>query len=127
MCPKPLFLVAYCMACSHSLHLATQGCEFEGIGEFMYKFVLMIGLVLSISMLSVDYTSVGIAQVQAADNMAQVRLILKKLRGSMASMKDFDDLEAAGMDKADVDKLRRAMKSKIKQMTTDAVDLITAL
>ncbi len=93
----------------------------------MYKFVLMIGLVVSMSMLSVDHTSVGIAQVQAADNMAQVRLILKKLRGSMASMKDFDELEAAGMDKADVDKLRRAMKLKIKQMTADAVDLIKAL
>lgn len=93
----------------------------------MLKFMLAMGLVLSMSMLSLEHASVGITQVQAADNMAQVRLILKKLRGSMASMKDFDDLEAAGMDKADVDTLRKAMKSKIKQMTKDAVELITAL
>jgi len=93
----------------------------------MGKFVLMIGLVLSLSMVSLNHASVGIAQVQAADNMAQVRLILKKLRSSMASLKDFDELEAAGMDKADVDRLRNAMKGKIKQMTTDAVELITAL
>jgi len=93
----------------------------------MGKFVLMIGLVLSLSMVSLSPASVGIAQVQAADNMAQVRLILKKLRSSMASLKDFDELEAAGMDKADVDRLRNAMKGKIKQMTTDAVELITAL
>ena len=45
----------------------------------------------------------------------------------MANMKDFDDLEAAGMDKSDVDRLRNAMKGKIKQMTSDAVDLIRVL
>ncbi|MCF6208611.1 MAG: hypothetical protein L3J61_04405 [Ghiorsea sp.] len=93
----------------------------------MRKFILMIGLVLSLSMVSLNHGSVGITQVQAAADMAQVRLILKKLRSSMASMKDFDELEAAGMDKADVDRLRKAMKGKIKQMTTDAVELITAL
>ena len=93
----------------------------------MRKFFLMIGLALSLSMVSLNHASIGIAQAQAADNMAQVRLILKKLRGSMASMKDFDELEAAGMDKTDVDRLRKAMKGKIKQMTADAVELITAL
>ena len=93
----------------------------------MRKFILMIGLALPLSMVPFNSASVGIAQVQAEDNMAQVRLILKKLRGSMASLKDFDELEAAGMDKADVDKLRNAMRGKIKQMTTDAVELITAL
>lgn len=60
-------------------------------------------------------------------NMANVQLILKKLRDSMTSMKDLDALEDAGMDKADVDKMRRAMKQKIQQMTTDAVDMIRAL
>lgn len=99
----------------------------DGVGDFMRKFILMIGMVLSLSMVSLNPASIGITQVQAADNMEQVRLILKKLRGSMASMKDFDELEAAGMDKADVDRLRKAMKGKIKQMTTDAVELITAL
>ncbi len=69
-----------------------------------------------------------ISSATAADtNMAQVQLILKKLRSSMANMKDFDELEAAGMDKKDVDRLRNAMKGKIKQMTSDAVDLIRVL
>ena len=118
-----LYVVVYIV-----ITLRVQECNtFDGAGDFMRKFVLMIGLVLSMSMVSLNHASVGIAQVQAADNMAQVRLILKKLRGSMASMKDFDELEAAGMDKADVDRLRKAMSGKIKQMTTDAVELITAL
>jgi hypothetical protein len=99
----------------------------DEVGDFMRKFVLMIGLVLCLSMISLNHVSIGIPQVQAADSMVQVRLILKKLRGSMASMKDFDELEAAGMDKVDVDKLRNAMKGKVKQMTADAVELITAL
>ncbi len=70
-----------------------------------------------------------VSQANAAGdvNMAQVQLILKKLRSSMANMKDFDDLEEAGMDKVDVDRLRSAMRNKIKQMTSDAVDLIRVL
>jgi len=73
-------------------------------------------------------SDVVVAKASAADsNMAQVQLILKKLRSSMANMKDFDELEAAGMDKQDVDRLRNAMKGKIKQMTSDAVDLIRVL
>ena len=80
-------------------------------------------LLLLIQMLSFSMVS----NTFAADNMAQVQLILKKLRSSMSNMKDFDELEAAGMDKADVDRLRNAMKGKIKQMTSDAVDLIRVL
>jgi hypothetical protein len=73
-------------------------------------------------------SDVVVAKASAADNnMAQVQLILKKLRSSMANMKDFDELEAAGMDKKDVDRLRNAMKGKIKQMTSDAVGLIRVL
>jgi len=57
----------------------------------------------------------------AADQMGQIQLILKKLRSSMSSMKDFDELERAGMSKKDVDRMRRAMSQKIKQLTDDAV------
>lgn len=67
------------------------------------------------------------AAVAAEDGMGKVQLILKKLRSSMASMKDFDELENAGMSKKDVDRMRRAMEQKIKQMTDEAVDLIRAL
>ena len=66
-------------------------------------------------------------QAEEQGNMSQVRLVLKKLRGSLASMKDFDELESAGMDKQDVNRMRSAMQKKIKQMTDDAVGLITAL
>jgi len=59
--------------------------------------------------------------------MAKIQLILKKLRGSMNSMKDFDELEAAGMGKKDVDRMRRAMSHKIKQLTDDAVSSIQDL
>ena len=65
--------------------------------------------------------TVGYTSVQAASSMAQIQLILKKLRGSMSSMKDFDQLEAEGMAKKDVDRMRRAMKQKIQQLTDDAV------
>ena len=92
--------------------------------------VLVVGLILSVGVFTVTphqgtlTFSISVAQ---ADGMDQVKLVLKKLRESMSSMKDFDELEDAGMAKADVDRLRRAMKSKIKQMTNDAVDLIRAL
>ncbi|MDQ6976390.1 MAG: hypothetical protein Q9M22_07490, partial [Mariprofundaceae bacterium] len=59
--------------------------------------------------------------------MHQVQLILKKLRASMASMKDFDELETAGMSKKDVDRMRRAMSQKVKKLTSEAIDLIRAL
>ena len=86
-------------------------------GLRMVCFLLLIQI-LSFSMVSKTF---------AADNMAQVQLILKKLRSSMSNMKDFDELEAAGMEKEDVDRLRNAMKGKIKQMTSDAVGLIRVL
>ena len=93
----------------------------------MKKFLLVCSVMMfSVSMLGSSYALIPTAS--AADgNMAQVQLILKKLRSSMANMKDFDELEEAGMDKKDVDRLRKAMKGKIKQMTSDAVDLIRVL
>lgn len=91
-------------------------------------YILIVGLILSLSMISLESGVLSVPVVQAEEgNMSQVRLILKKLRGSMASMKDFDELEEQGMDRADVDRMRRAMKQKIKQMTNDTVDLIRAL
>ncbi|HXH72241.1 MAG TPA: hypothetical protein VNI58_05435 [Mariprofundaceae bacterium] len=59
--------------------------------------------------------------------MEKVHLILKKLRDAMASMKDLDELESAGMPKSDVDRMRSAMQNKINQMMTDAMNDIRAL
>ena len=91
--------------------------------------ILTVALVIGLTTFSLERGIQIVPSAQAAEEggMAQVRLVLKKLRGSMASMKDFDELESAGMDKKDVDRMRSAMKQKIKQMTADAVDLITAL
>ena len=92
---------------------------------------IIIGLVF-VSYLTFGHVSNGslflsAPSAVAADNMGQVQLILKKLRSSLVSLKDFDELEEAGMDKADVDRMRRAMQQKIKQMTGDAVSLIKAI
>jgi len=61
------------------------------------------------------------------NSMSQVQLIMKKLRASMSSMKDFDELENAGMSKKDVDRMRRAMSQKIEKLTKEAVELIRKL
>jgi len=63
----------------------------------------------------------------AEDGIDKVQLIMKKLRASMASMKDLDELEKAGMSKKNVDRMRRAMTHKTDQMINEAVDLIHAL
>ncbi|HID35874.1 MAG TPA: hypothetical protein EYP39_00620 [Ghiorsea sp.] len=91
---------------------------------------LILASVMIVFGLSATYPTFAlVSKAGAAEdvNMAQVQLILKKLRSSMANMKDFDELEEAGMEKSDVDRLRNAMKGKIKQMTSDAVDLIRVL
>jgi len=68
------------------------------------------------------------AQAMAGENsMAKIQLILKKLRGSMTSIKDFDELEDAGMSKRDVDRMRHAMGQKIKQLTDEAITSIQDL
>ncbi len=99
----------------------------EGLLE-MKKGLMFTLCFLMAGLWSAYQSDAVVARATAADsNMAQVQLILKKLRSSMANMKDFDELEKAGMDKADVDRLRKAMKAKIKQMTSEAVDLIRVL
>jgi len=73
----------------------------------------------------------GYQQVQAAESasngMKRVTLIIRKLREAMGSMKDFDELEKAGLRKKDVDRMRRAMNAKIQQMMEDAIYAIRAL
>ncbi len=52
---------------------------------------------------------------------AKVHLMLKKLRDSMAGLKDLDALEKAGMAHADVERMRRVLKRKIQQMIDDTI------
>jgi alkylhydroperoxidase family enzyme len=70
---------------------------------------------------------IPLAIAQEQSGMDKVSLLLKKLRASMASMKDLDELEKAGMSKEDVDRMRRAMEQKIQQLTDEAIASIHAL
>ena len=86
--------------------------------------VLAAAPVLSPSSLQLQYPQAVAAQ---GDSMSKIQLILKKLRSSMTSMKDFDELEKSGMPKKDVDRMRRAMNQKIQQLTDEAVSSIQSL
>jgi len=91
--------------------------------------LLLFTVIASPSVEKGSLMSFQYATAEAADQggMAKVQLILKKMRSSMSSLKDLDELEKVGMSKRDVDRMRRAMNQKIKQMTDQAVDLIIAL
>jgi len=85
--------------------------------------VLMIAPAISPASMQLEYPQA----VAAENSMAKIQLILKKLRGSMTSMKDLDELEQSGMPKRDVDRMRRAMDHKIKQLTDEAISSIQSL
>ncbi|HXH65241.1 MAG TPA: hypothetical protein VNH42_07030 [Mariprofundaceae bacterium] len=67
------------------------------------------------------------AAAATEDKMAQITLIIKKLRESMASLKDLDALEQAGMPKKDVDRMRRALEQKNQEMINEAIAEIQSL
>jgi len=93
---------------------------------FVLGFTLL--LLMSAPVVSPVLMQLQYPQAVAAESpMAKIQLILKKLRGSMTSMKDFDELEQAGMPKKDVDRMRRAMSHKIQQLTDEAIASIQAL
>jgi len=56
-----------------------------------------------------------------------VTIQLKKLRDAMSSMQELDELEKAGMPRQDVDRMRKAMQSKISEMMNDAMTSIRSL
>ncbi len=92
----------------------------------MLSFALL--LLISAPIWSPTTMHLQYSQAVAAENsMAKIQLILKKLRGSMSSMKDFDELEKSGMPKKDVDRMRRAMSHKINQLTDEAISSIQSL
>lgn len=74
--------------------------------------------------------SVAVAADAAADSeasMKRVNLIIRKLRDAMSSMNDLDELERAGLSKRDVDRMRKAMEEKIRQMMDEALGAIQKL
>jgi len=100
-----------------------------------YLFVIMLAFGVAatapVSSTSTSASLLGYSHVLAAESasagMKRVTLIIRKLREAMGSMKDFDELEKAGLRKKDVDRMRRAMQAKIQQMMEDAIYAIRAL
>ena len=97
-----------------------------------YLFIMMMAFGIAVmAPASMTLTQTGYQQAQAADaavsSMKRVTIIIRKLREAMSSMKDFDELEKAGLRKKDVDRMRRAMDAKIQQMMEDAIYAIRAI
>jgi len=98
-----------------------------------YLFIMMVAFVVacsapfSIASFNAGYPHLEAAEDATGNSMKRVTIIIKKLRNAMASMKDFDELEKAGLAKKDVDRMRRAMNNKIQQMMEDAIYAIRAL
>ncbi|MDQ6987245.1 MAG: hypothetical protein Q9M25_05540 [Mariprofundaceae bacterium] len=90
-------------------------------------FSLIVAVVVAPSISPVSMQLQYPQAVADEGSMAKIQLILRKLRSSMSSMKDFDELEKVGMPKSDVDRMRRAMTRKIKQLTDEAINSIRAL
>jgi len=94
------------------------------VKKSLLAMTLAVAFVVAAPVTSTQSLSFGYQKVQAAeaiDGMKRLNLILKKLRDAMGSMKDFDELEKAGLQKKDVDRMRRAMEDKIRQMMEDAI------
>lgn len=59
--------------------------------------------------------------------MEKISVINKKLIQMAESNKDLDALEQEGLSKADVNRMRRAMRHKVRQLTDENIQLIKAL
>jgi hypothetical protein len=90
--------------------------------------VWMLGVLAPATGVMTSFASIPVADAAAADDkMAQITLIIKKLRESMASLKDLDALEQAGMPKKDVDRMRKALEQKNQEMINEAIAEIQSL
>jgi len=92
--------------------------------------IVMAGLLALAAPVPSPSTSPGFSQLYAAEaetGMKRLNLIIKKLRSAMASMKDFDALEKAGLSKKDVNRMRSAMQLKIQQLMEDAIYAIRSI
>ena len=96
--------------------------------------ILAWGLALALALGMLGGAEAIVAPLQAQESalssdaqMRRVQLLLKKLRESMQSLNDLDDLEKAGMPKKDVDRMRRALKAKIQEMINETIASIREL
>jgi len=101
------------------------------VKKSLLAITLAAAFALTAPVTSTESVSFGYQQAHAAtdsiDGMKRLNLILKKLRDARGSMKDFDELEKAGLNKKDVDRMRSAMEDKIRQMMEDAIYAIRSL
>jgi len=82
-------------------------------------FALLLGTAAPV--VSLDGMSYPLVRAAEDSGMKKVHIILQKLQDAMVSMKDFDQLEAVGMPKKNVDRMRRAMQTKINQMMEEVI------
>ncbi len=103
-------------------------CCINGAGRgFVMKKIIVVGTFVVLlgaavpngSLAEISYPLVSAAE--SGGSMKKVHLILQKLQDAMASMKDFDELEAVGMPKKSVNRMRRAMQAKINQMMEEVI------
>ncbi|WP_227819352.1 hypothetical protein [Mariprofundus micogutta] len=90
----------------------------------LFAMTIAVMFALAAPVTTTEHVSFGYQKAQAAeavDGMKRLKLIIRKLRDAMGSMKDFDELEKAGLSKKDVNRMRRAMEDKINQMMEDAI------
>jgi len=95
----------------------------------LFLFIAFVADISSVNVSARDGLQV-VATASAAETqneMEQVSLIIKKLRTSMSSLNDLDELEKAGMPQKDVDRMRTALQGKIQQMISEALLRINAL
>ena len=73
-------------------------------------------------------STVSVDESMTADEkLHKINLITQKLHGMHESSNDLDVLESEGLEKSDVNSIRRAIVNKIKQLTNQTVHLIDAL
>lgn len=58
------------------------------------------------------------AAMDSQSQVGELKMALAKLRVSMSSMKDLDELEQIGMPLSEVNIMRHALREKIKEMTS---------
>ena len=88
--------------------------------------IMAFAILLAVAAPIVPAQSNAAPQAQSSE-IHNLKLVLSKLRESMAAAKDLGQLEEAGLPKKDVDRLRRAMESKIKQLVDNAITTIKRL
>lgn len=97
------------------------------------RFLIILTLIAAPVLISPQYTYAAVNKTMLTDQTAGVidedklSIMLKKLRSQMLSMKDLNQLEAIGMNKRDVDRMRNVLQAKIETMIQETITVIHSL